>query len=690
MTRVINDDRVFVITNDCGDIEEADLGMFYKDTRFLSRYELWINGKKPLLLSSTAENNYFKEIRLTNGIGKDTPFNTLSINRRSYIYNNGFYEQISVTNYNPEEKVLFLVLNFDADFKDMFDIRGFIEGRYGQKHDTKFESRRIIFKYSGLDNILRETIIQFNKDAEYEDGKAVFKAILSTKETFTLDICVRVNAGDNGGNDEFVGFEEGYNKIKKLYDNWINECTEIVTDNEQFNNLCMRGLTDLRALMMNFGQDQMVVGGIPWFAAPFGRDGLIAGIQSIMINPRIGRGVLRILAGYQGKETDKWNDEEPGKIFHELREGELTLTCQAPFGPYYGSHDATPLFLILLSKYFRWTGDTEFLEQMLPAAEKALSWISRYGDRDGDGFLEYIRERDGGLINQGWKDSGDSVVFSNGKLAEPPIALVEIQGYVYDAYMGMAEIYEILGYGKKAGELRNRAAALKEKFNVCYWMEDKRYFAEALDKNKKRVDSITSNPGHCLWSGIINGDKASYVADTLLNDGMFSGWGIRTMSSNEAAYKPASYHNGSVWPHDNSLIVMGFSRYGFKDHIKKVFDALLDASAQFEHYRLPELFCGYERKGNRLIKYPAACLPQAWAAAAPFALLEGILGLRVDAKNYIIELDPAMPERINLIAIKRMKVRDKSVDFIVNRNEQGNVELKVFKNEGFQILLRHH
>lgn len=671
----INNDRIFIVTDGKGNIKEDRYGLFYKDTRFLSKYDLEIDGKKPKLSKITSEKNFSKEISIE--YKEDDNDRILQMYRKSFIYENTFYESFVLKNCGLKTEISNVTLDLNADFKDIFDVRGFAGGIYGSKPGVQREARQVVFEYTGLDGVLRKTTVQFNQDARYEKNKVVFMAELPPNKVFTFEVHVNVTVG-NEKKATTLDFYEGLKTVEKSFNEWSMECAEVITDNERFNSLYKRSIEDLRSLLLNYEGYRIPAAGIPWFAVPFGRDSIVCAVQSLMINPGIARDVLLLAAKYQGLKLDGRSEEEPGKIFHEIREGEFTNTGMVPFGPYYGTHDATPLFLVLLHKYYKWTGDIEFLRKMLPAAEKALEWVISYGDRDNDGFLEYMRADEKGFTNQGWKDSEDSVRASDGKIASPPIALAEIQGYAYDAYMGMAELYKILkdtdpgNIKDKVEALKNKAAALRRNFHKAFWMEDKKYFAEALDRNKRQVDSITSNPGHCLWSGIIDGVYAKYVADRLISPEMFSGWGIRTMSSKEAAYDPESYHNGSVWPHDNSLIALGFSRYGFWEHLKVVFDALLEASAGF-HGRLPELFCGYDKRERPLTQYPVACSPQAWAAASPFALLEAILGIRVDAQKGIVSLDPTLPDSINHITVKRMRVGEKLYDFEVER-KNGKVE----------------
>jgi glycogen debranching enzyme len=400
--------------------------------------------------------------------------------------------------------------------------------------------------------------------------------------------------------------------------------SSVQTDLKQLEKLVKRGTDDLRVLLTDIGSGLFPVAGLPWFGVPFGRDSLIAALQLLPFNSNIAKATLKTMAFYQGTKVDPWRDEQPGKILHEIRYGELANTNQIPFAPYYGSVDSTPLFLMLLVEYVKWTRDLELVKQLEDNIERALNWIDEYGDRDGDLFVEYHQEAQKGIANQGWKDSGDSVVHRNGDL-QSPIALCEVQGYVYQAKKGISTIYGALGYGDKAEALDEQAERLKKEFNHVFWMEDVEFYAIALDEHKQQVGTITSNPGHLLQSGILSNDRAKKIANKIVNKNMFSGYGIRTMSKGEAGYNPMSYHNGSVWPHDNSMILLGLSKTNQKEDMKKVVQGLITASTHFEYDRLPELFCGYDDSIKNVVPYPVACSPQAWAAGTPLTFVQSLL-----------------------------------------------------------------
>jgi glycogen debranching enzyme len=400
------------------------------------------------------------------------------------------------------------------------------------------------------------------------------------------------------------------------------------------------------------------------------------------MNPEVAKGTIRTMAHYQGSQVDPWRDEQPGKIMHELREGELANSGQIPFTPYYGSIDATPLFLVLLAEYVKWTDDSSIIDEMAPHIRRALEWIERYGDRNGNGFVAYYSESSKGISNQGWKDSGNSVVHRSGQFAEAPIALVEVQGYVYQAKTSLAMIFRKRGTAEWvawAEQLEAEAEALRERFERSYWLEQERYYALALDKDGQPVETVTSNPGHVLMSGMIHGERAEAVAKRLVSPAMFSGYGIRTMAEGEKAYNPMSYHNGSIWPHDNALCLMGLNAMGYHEEAKTVIEGLLRASCWFENYRLPELFCGHSAERGKPVRYPVACSPQAWAAATPLVFVPAMLGLRLDYPSRRLTLRPILPEGMNELSVRHMRLGSGSLDIRVTRRN-GRFEYEVMSN----------
>jgi glycogen debranching enzyme len=462
-------------------------------------------------------------------------------------------------------------------------------------------------------------------------------------------------------------------------------CTRVTTDNELFDRFVSASIRDLHALMMPASGGTLPAAGIPWYVAPFGRDSLLTAYEALMINPDVARGTLGVLAGLQARADEAWRDAEPGKILHELRAGELARTNLIPHTPYYGTVDATPLFLALAGAYYRWTLDADTMVALQPAFDAALDWIDASGNRDGDGFVEYERRSSAGLRSHGWKDSGDSVVHADGSLAEGPLALVEVQGYVYEAKLRIADVYEALGDASRAQQLRAEARALRKAFNEAFWDPDEGFFALALDGRKAQVRSVASNPAHCLFCGIVDDDKAPLVAERLMAPDMFSGWGIRTLSSGSRAYNPMSYHNGSVWPHDNAIAAAGLKRYGFHAGTARIASALFDVAAGARDFRLPELFCGFHRESsNAVVAYPVACIPQAWAAAAPFLLLQSLLGISAHAPdgNRLIVERPTLPDWLGSIELRDVRLADARASLSFQRTPAGATGFSLLEQKG--------
>jgi glycogen debranching enzyme len=475
-----------------------------------------------------------------------------------------------------------------------------------------------------------------------------------------------------GEGEPALDFDVAVHHLRRSYEEWERDSTQIVTDNELFNQLLDRSLRDLRALFTRTDEGSILAAGIPWYVTVFGRDSLIASHQLLSVNPTPAREALEVLAARQGTAVDDWRDEQPGKILHEVRDGELARAGIVPHTPYFGSVDSTPWFLILYAQHFRWTGDLELARRLLPNADAALRWIDEYGDLDGDGFVEYVTRSPLGIRNQGWKDSFDSVVHADGRPAEPPIALAEVQAYVYMAKSRVADVYRALGDDARADRLLKEAEELRRRYNEVFWMDDERYFAMALDGDKRPVRTVTSNPGHGLYCGIVDDDKASMLAKRLLAPDMFSGWGIRTMSKSAAAYNPMSYHNGSVWPHDNALIAAGLKRYGFARSTNRVATALFDAAIHADYLRLPELFCGFTRRTpNRPVSYPVACSPQAWAAGSPYLMLQAILGISARAHENLLTVNkPHLPTWLNTVEVRNLAVGDSRISLVFRRETE--------------------
>lgn len=675
---IIKEDDLFLLTDKKGNIpanHPYGLGLYTKDTRFLSKFDIRINQQEPVLLSSSADENYLAKILLTNPhIEQNGEVSlwreSVEIERMRFIYNGTLYETIKVKNFFPKQIQFELSIQFDADFKDMFIIRGFQNGKVGKCYPKKIDTNSLTFYYEGSDHLWRSTNISWDRKAKHvtECGEVTFEFQLNHGQEDTVTIFIQPQVG-NDPVKKIVDKNEALIFLMNSYKSWQEETTKVETDYLPLQKLVDRGILDLRVLLTDVGYGKFPVAGLPWYGVLFGRDSLIAAWQMLAFNPKIAKGTLLTLANNQGKKIDQWRDEQPGKIMHEIRYGELATTNQIPFNPYYGTVDATPLFLILLVEYVKWTGDLEIMSELENHIEAALSWIDQYGDRDGDLFVEYHQESSRGIANQGWKDSSDSIVHRNGDFARSPIALSEVQGYVYYAKTGLAEIFDTLNKTEKAKKLYDEASELKERFEKVFWMEDVHYYAIALDESKEKVGTITSNPGHLLFTGMLENERANAVVDMLISSKMFSGYGIRTMGKGEAGYNPISYHNGSVWPHDNSIILLGMSKVGRNDAISKVISGLIHAASQFENDRLPELFCGYDAEIGKVIKYPVACSPQAWAAGTPLVFIQVMLGLSPNSLTKEIRIHPNLLPEMNHLTVKNIAINQGYLSLNIKRNK---------------------
>jgi glycogen debranching enzyme len=651
-------------------------GIYAHDTRYLSELRLRIGGRVPVLLSSSADSAHEAIVDLTNPtLGTDesgVPQTTLHLNRTRLV-GEGLHERIEVSNYGFARAKTDLKLSLSADFADIFEVRGAHKRiARGQLLAAKRSEGGVIFGYLGEDQLFRETFVQADPAPEIDlgDDGATLRWSIDLPPRGHVAVTVTIETSLHGGRSDFLPMEATRETTEHLAEEWRESCTLITGPHPSFNRVMEASVRDLMSLTTMFDGEPVITAGIPWYVAPFGRDALITCYEMLMLNPRPARDALRFLARYQAQVDDPERDAEPGKILHEFRFGELTRAGYTPHSPYYGTVDATPLFLILAGEYYRWTADLETLSELLPSFDGALEWMDRYGDRDGDRFLEYEVRSASGLDNQGWKDSADAVVHADGTLAKPPIALVEVQGYAYLAKRLIAEVYEALGNRDRSELLRKEATELKEAFNESFWMEEEGTYALALDGNKRQVRSVTSNPGHCLFCGIAEDGKAGRIVERLLADDMFSGWGVRTLSTTSPAYNPVSYHNGSVWPHDNAMIAAGLKRYGAAVEAEKIVSALFDVADLSRDARLPELLCGFDRhRENSYVPYPVACIPQAWAAAAPFMILEALLGISADAREGLLTLNqPYLPEWLSSLEMKNIRVGGSTISLAFTRS----------------------
>ncbi|MDP9375020.1 MAG: cyclic nucleotide-binding domain-containing protein [Chloroflexota bacterium] len=651
----------------------AGLGLYLGDTRHLSGYEVSLGKVQPVVLVSTAQLGYAAELQLTNRdltIRRRTVRKeTLLVSRERLAHDAGFYEQITLRNFNQFPVQVEVHVRFAADFADIFEVRGIGRPRRGGHRPPHVDGGGVTLAYDGLDGRCYETALTFTPPPDRLTGATATERVEVPplgKSELRVDVTARVvtDGAEVEGRSpgEAPAAAAQIARAKHSYEEWLGAATGVTTGNELFDAAIARSLADLRLLVNRLDGHWYFAAGIPWYATLFGRDSLITGLQTLAWNPELAAGILQLLARYQGTKDDGWRDEEPGKILHELRSGELARTNRVPHTPYYGTIDATPLFLMLAAAYWDWTGDAATLRGLLPNIDAALGWCGRHGDLDGDGFIEYARRSSKGLANQGWRDSGEGIMFGDGRLPEPPIALVEVQGYLYAAYRGVARVLrglgDVPGGEARARDLDGRAARLKERFNRDFWLPDAGFYALGLDGRKRRIDAITPNPGQALWTGIVDEARAPAVVARLLGEELFSGWGIRTLARGASAYNPLGYHLGTVWPHDNSLIAAGMARFGFVEEANRVLTALYEAALQFPYYRLPELFCGIPRTDYGVpVGYPVACSPQAWAAAALPYMLSETLGLHpTDGGRGLHVVRPVLPAWLGDVRLRGLRV----------------------------------
>ena len=678
----LKDEEAFLVCDNRGDFPGTigiwgELGFYFAGCRYLDQLELKINGFLPLpLFSSVAEDGCEFIAQMTNaettlGDGARIPHNTIFVERRISLCRNNIFQTISTRNFHKETFRCRLDISYDSDFADVFEVRGITRESRGKKLPSTTDNSRTVLSYQGLDGIRRSTVLCLEPSPEsISECLASYNLELAPGQEEVIRLKITAQEGDEL-EAPGLGHKEALSSLRSSVARWRQSCPTIYTSNEQFNDFINRSLTDFRMMLTTTPQGLYPFGGIPWYVAPFGRDGIIAALQMLPFQPQVAAGTLKFLAAHQGSIQDDFLDQEPGKILHEYRRGEMANLREIPFIPYYGSVDATPLFLVLLGSYLARTGDTNLLESLWPNALAANAWIDDYGDLDNDGFVEYRSRSDKGLINQGWKDSPDSIFHSSGELAPPPIALVEVQGYVYAAKMAMARLALLRGEGELAREFKQQAEALRSKFHQAFWMPERNFYALALDGDKRQCQAISSNPGHCLWAGLVDQTTADLVAQRLMAPDMFGGWGIRTLSEREARYNPLSYHNGSVWPHDNAIIAAGFARYGLTEPLIKVATGLFDVSLFQEGSRLPELFCGLPRiLRHGPASYPISCKPQAWAAGSIFQTLTALMGMEVDAINGKLRfVNPVLPPWLLWVEVNGLKVGDAGLDFTVRRGK---------------------
>jgi glycogen debranching enzyme len=663
-------------------------GIFLCDTRHLSHLELLLNGEQLLLLgSSLRDDNSILTVDLTNpDIYIDQklvlPKDVLHVVRTHFLWNGTAFQRLRIHNHGDRSFDVGLTLDFASDFADLFEVRGLRRARRGTSNAEIAGVNEVSLHYEGLGDNRRRTMLLFEPPPEHlSTNAAAYTFELLPHESRSIFVTVKCDRGVEESRPP--PFRKGLRAAFRERRSASDGMATITTSNPIFNEVMCRSMADLAILTTATPEGPYPYAGIPWYSTTFGRDGIITAMQMLWCDARLARGVLRRLAVYQAKNFDPLSDAEPGKILHEMRGGEMAALREVPFKLYYGSVDATPLFVMLAGLYTEHTGDTDTLRELWPNIEAALGWIDGAGDPDRDGFVEYHRADENGLINQGWKDSHDGIFHADGSIALGPIALCEVQGYVYAAKRSAARGARRLGKHSLGDALDAQAIKLAERFETAFWCEDIGTYALALDGQKRQCCVRTSNAGQVLFSGIAAPEHAALVIRDLMRPSFFSGWGIRTVAREEPRYNPMSYHNGSVWPHDNALIAAGFARYGYKSAIDRVFKGLFDAASYMDFRRLPELYCGFQRGRQRgPTLYPVACSPQAWAAGTPLMLLQSALGLEFDQeRNEILLRDPRLPAFLEEVTLRNLRLGRSTVDLMLRRHGS-DVSIQVLRNEG--------
>jgi glycogen debranching enzyme len=660
----------FSISRRDGDVVPGTTqGLFFRDTRFLSGVELLVNGARPEVLAAERTAPFSATFVLRSQPEAGRADSTLMVFRYRYV-GRGMREDLVVRNYGEEPAYCAVRLRFSADFANLFAVK---EGRARPEGPVDLEASNdgLVFRYRrGASR--RGLRVAASEPAQVVGDTLAWEAVVPPKGSWST--CLQFTTimdGDEIEPRHLCGHPVEAAMPRQRLERWRQAVPAVETDHEVLQQSVTKGAEDLGALRIfdpDYPDRAVLAAGAPWFMTLFGRDSLLTSWMALVVDPTLAQDVLQTLARFQGTTVDPRNDEEPGRILHEMRFGEASSLSLGGGSVNYGTADATPLFVMLLGELRRWGLAPDVVDSLLPAADRALAWIDEFGDRDGDGYVEYQRASDRGLGNQGWKDSWDAIRSADGCLARTPIALCEVQGYVYGAYLARAHFADELGDATTAARFRSKAAALKTAFNRDFWLEDRGWFAMGLDRDKKPIDALASNAGHCLWTGIVDEDKAPLVADRLLSLEMFSGWGIRTLSSAMTGYNPVSYHVGSVWPHDNAIIAAGLTRYGFVDHAQRVILAMLDAAAHFGG-RLPELFGGLGREEVPFpVSYPASCSPQAWAAASPLLFLRSILRLDPWIPHGKVWLDPVLPPKMKRLCVARIPLAGRRVTVEVDQS----------------------
>lgn len=678
-TRVLKHANTFAVFDRYGDIALAgggEQGLYHQGTRHLSLLTLRVSGERPILLNSSVDqDNVQLSVDMTMGDHElednvAVRNSTIHIVRAVVLWKAACHEHVRIVNYGERALRLDVTLDFGADFADVFEVRGFSRSRRGEDLPPRVSDDRVILGYTGLDRRTRHTRIAFAPRPNHLTANRAEYSI-QVAPMGESDFYVTVDCEEQVSPRGQVAYGTALSEARHAVHGMRDRGASVFTSNSQFNDWLNRSAADLAMLTVDNPEVAYPYAGVPWYSTPFGRDGIITALEYLWVDPALARGVLAFLAQTQSTTQDPSRDAEPGKIIHEMREGELAAIGDIPFGQYYGSVDATPLFVVLAGEYFRRSGDIEFLKTIWPNVERALAWMDRYGDIDGDGFIEYRVRRSSGLLHQGWKDSENAIFHKDGRPAEGSVALAEVQGYAYLAKLSAAKLASALAESTAASRLRNEAALLQKRFAAAFWSDEIGTFAIALDGDKRQCQVRSSNAGQVLWSGIASERQAYQAAQTLFAPTSFTGWGVRTIAEGEANYNPMSYHNGSIWPHDNALITMGLAEYGLMDKALALSTSLFDASLFTELHRLPELYCGFARRPSQgPTLYPVACSPQAWASASAFYVLQACLGLSFHAHSPRIRFThPTLPPYLDRVEITNLRVGDSTIDLALDRHE---------------------
>jgi glycogen debranching enzyme len=689
--RVLKHGDTFAVFDHHGDIKPGGLGeegLYHEGTRFLSCLVLELEGQRPFFLSSTIrDENDQLAVNLTNPDLLDNgqvrlALGTLHLALKKFLWQQSCFQQLRIKHHGLSPVRVSLCLRFQADYADIFEVRGMTRKARGTDLSAEVSADRVILGYRGLDRVIRRTLLHFSPPpSRANTGMVQFDLTLEPQQEAVIELAITCER--EPAEPPLLSFEQGHAEAEADLERYNAWSCHLRTSNEQFNAWLNRAVSDLHMMTTELPTGPYPYAGVPWFNTPFGRDGIITALECLWLRPSLARGVLAYLASTQATETIPAQDAEPGKILHETRNGEMAVLKEMPFGRYYGSVDATPLFVLLAGAYHERTGDIAFIQKLWPHVEAALGWIDHYGDRDGDGLVEYTRQARDGLVHQGWKDSDDAIFHADGSLAPGPIALCEVQGYVYAAKLAGASLARALGEDIAAEELAHQARTLQERFEEAFWCEELSLYALALDGEKRPCRVRASNAGQCLFTGIADPDRAGRVVRTLLAPEFFSGWGVRTLAASERRYNPMAYHNGSVWPHDNALIAWGASRYGAVELSLRILTGLFEAGLSFDHHRMPELFCGFsQHPGEGPVLYPVACAPQAWAAASVFLCLQACLGLEINGRERSLSCTrPHLPPFLNELRIHNLAVGEATVDLLLVRHDH-DVGVRVLRREG--------